>query len=386
MMNFTVCFLLFVSIVSTVSTVVLPFKRVCYISIDHYPFTDESFGGFNTLLSKGFSPDLCTHINILPSIIQNNFTLSLSEKRHLSLINEIKILKTFNPEIKLLTTLLPDPYLMSDTLNSQRSSQLFAKSIIHFINEMNLDGIDLDWEFPTYTTRRLRDKWNFINFIQLLRSMMDSTNNEHLLITAAVAVDPTIINFAYDIPKLNELLDFVNLMTYDFLDFHVYYPFVSLNAPFYPFTNIPYFNRLNVVSAVNHWINSGLHRSKLIVGIPTYAHTFELFDGRLNRVTSPAIKGGPSISFSEVCLFLRQKGTKDDFHEAARVPFAYNNSIWVSYENKKSAYEKTKWIKEQSLGGVMTFNINNDDYLSVCSTELNETFPLHNIIYDTLKG
>lgn len=36
-----------------------------------------------------------------------------------------------------------------------------------------------------------------------------------LLLTAAVGIGPTTADNAYDVPALNQYLDFINLMTYD---------------------------------------------------------------------------------------------------------------------------------------------------------------------------
>lgn len=381
-MNLSSCFLFLLLPLQSV----ISFKFVCYISIDHHPFTDDSFTV--STFFENFDVNICTHINILPSILTNDYDLALSQENHKSVIQELVWLKKLNPKLKLLTTLIPDPYLMSDALSSTQTRERLVKNIINFIELFNLDGIDLDWEFPVYTTRRLRDRRNFVAFLQSLRSQIN-LSEKNLLMTAAVAADPTIIAPAYDIPKLNELLDFVNLMTYDFTDWHPHYPFLGLNAPLFPFSSLPYFSKLNVASAINHWINGGLHPSKLIVGIPTYAHTFQLLLPQLNQVSSPAKGPGPNMNFGQVCSFLRQTNAKSEFHQRARVPFAYNSSIWVSYESKDSALEKARWIKYRSLGGVMTFNLNNDDYLGNCAGNGSfnpiESFPLHNIISNVFK-
>ena len=60
---------------------------------------------------------------------------------------------------------------------------------------------------------------NFATLLEQLRAAFDaegtSTNRAPLLLTAAVGIGPTTADNAYDVPKLNEYMDFINLMTYD---------------------------------------------------------------------------------------------------------------------------------------------------------------------------
>lgn len=91
---------------------------------------------------------------------------------------------------------------------------------------------------------------NFATLLGQLREAFDaegaSTNRAPLLLTAAVGIGPTTADNAYDVPKLNEYMDFINLMTYD----------MQLGLPSRPknHCNVLSLQRLNA-----RGLSSGLH-------------------------------------------------------------------------------------------------------------------------------
>jgi GH18 family chitinase len=107
----------------------------------------------------------------------------------------------------------------------------FAHSCIELIREFNFDGIDIDWEFPGYADHNgTPDDREY--FILLLRELRDSLNTwpRHLLLTAAVPAGRA-TGGGLDIAAMDELLDFFNIMTYDF--YGPWDPRANHNAPLY---------------------------------------------------------------------------------------------------------------------------------------------------------
>ncbi len=63
----------------------------------------------------------------------------------------------------------------------------------------SLDGLDLDWEFPAWPpSRNVTQKDQFILLLKELRE----TFEDKYLLSVAVAAPFTIVNRAYDIPKM----------------------------------------------------------------------------------------------------------------------------------------------------------------------------------------
>ena len=71
-------------------------------------------------------------------------------------------------------------------------------------------------------------------------------------------------------------VDFVNVMTYDYHFFQTYYPLTDYNAPLYASSQDE--NSLlapfNVNYSIHYWISQSMPKEKLVLGIPSYGHTY----------------------------------------------------------------------------------------------------------------
>lgn len=68
---------------------------------------------------------------------------------------------------------------------------------------LNLDGLDLDWEFPSSANFPGLQKIHFTQLIYELKKNFDQSNKK-LILSAAVAAPQTIVDQSYDIPELAE--------------------------------------------------------------------------------------------------------------------------------------------------------------------------------------
>ena len=282
------------------------------------------------------------------------------------------------------------------------SRKVFVLSVLEFLSDHGFDGIDIDWEYPSQRGGRKEDKQNFI---RLLKELRGELKPKGYLLTAAVASTKFIADKSYDIPSLNYLLDFVNVMTYDF-----YGPWLNIaghHSPLYATKGDQ--RELSVESSIQFWLKSGISRNKLIMGIPTYARSFTMArtgvqdhyarsftmarTGVQDQELHPQSRGpgspGPitrgdkgTLSFPEVCLILREPGIRQFWNHDWSAPFLIQGDQWIGYENVSSVKVKTEFVKEMRLGGAMIWAINLDDVTGSC--EGNIRMPLSYTISDGL--
>ena len=368
------------------SSVECSFKRVCYLTIDHSPFNGMSGSVFDKgNLLESFDANYCTHINVMPVLADgNNCALRVQYEKDIAIFQDIQRLRQMNSNIKILVTVLENGITdMSLISSTEENRQKFAKNAVDFMTKYNFDGLDLDWEFPVWTSMRMKEKNDFIFLLKELHHHFKKNTTKELLLTAAVAGDFTIISPSYDVPPMNEYLDYINLMTYAFNNWYWYWPFTGHNAPIFGSrTDYFYFSRINMAHAANYWHELGMSKDKIIIGVPTYTHTFYLVFSFLHGVHAPARKGGVGTSFAAVCQFLNQTGSHKEWDDYALVPYAYNQTFWITYEDNISAKLKAEWIKDHGFGGYMTYNLNNDDYEGLC---VGEAFPIHKVLYQVLN-
>jgi chitinase len=90
---------------------------------------------------------------------------------------------------------------------SESTRRAFVKNVHRFLIKYGYDGVDIDWEVPN-----AGDRANCNTLMQELRDGLPSP----WLISMAVTADPRNYGQGLDIPALTPLLDFMNVMTYDF--------------------------------------------------------------------------------------------------------------------------------------------------------------------------
>src|SRR5690606_18069731 len=105
----------------------------------------------------------------------------------------------------------------SDMALTEESRAKFIQSAGEFIEQYQLDGLDMDWEYPGIsgagTKAREEDTKNFTALMKGLREMLDSFEQPKLLTFASAGWKRY-----YDFIETNEVMkyaDYMNVMTYD---------------------------------------------------------------------------------------------------------------------------------------------------------------------------
>lgn len=354
------------------------FLRVCYYTIDNNP-KSPTF-----LPVKIINGTLCTHLiigfaSVIDGVLVANETTTYKEV--------ISHRDKKYPSLKVMLSVgggLNDGGF-HEAVSTNDSRSRFVQSILDTLDKFKFDGLDIDWEFPAWSKYDM-DRDNFIEFLRHLRTKIElkpRTNDEKYLLSVAVSPSFTIINVSYNITAMEPLVDFINLMSYDFHDYSSVFPIVEYNAPLYRRSSESGFlSTFNTAWAAAYWNNSGVPREKLMIGIPSYTHNYILFSKNTVTPGSPAVGDGGEFTYSQVCDFLANVSTSYTFDQEAKVPFAYNDQLWSSFEDRKSTFFKAIFIRNNGYGGSMLYNLNNDDYQFKCV--MTHRFVLQTVIYDVL--
>jgi hypothetical protein len=119
----------------------------------------------------------------------------------------------------------------------------FANNIANIVDQYNLDGVDIDWEYPHPGMEQ-----NYVNMMKVLSETMHSRGK---LLTAAVASEGD--NADVIASEIFDYVDWLNIMSYDNADGpdHATYEYA--------------------ISNLDYWQNRGLPISKTVLGVPFYA-------------------------------------------------------------------------------------------------------------------
>ncbi|XP_055681033.1 chitinase-3-like protein 2 [Lutzomyia longipalpis] len=360
-------------------------KLVCYYTAPYNVIRGRD------LLPKDIDPHLCTHINVGFAGVVNS-TLFLDDVLRETFV-QMAALKKINQALKILVwTGGADVGGFSEMVKDHANRKHFIQSLKNVLETYRLDGIDLDWEFPGGFDRQRQ------HFSQLLHEIRREYQREHrtYLLTVAVAAPRPIIDVAYDVGEINSYADFVNIMTYDYHFYSQTAPFTGINAPLFARENERgLLAMLNINYTANYWHEQGLDKEKIIIGLPTYGHSFHLANPLNRRIGSPATNFGATgilgfTSYSEVCWFQQNNiFVTTVFDNATCSPYTSAGTEWISYDDAVSLECKTKWVKDNGFGGVMIYDLNSDDYGLFCRHEGDgvtgqETFPLSRKVHTVL--
>ncbi|EDL39629.1 chitotriosidase-1 isoform X1 [Mus musculus] len=341
-------------------------KLVCYLT-NWSQYRTEAVRFF----PRDVDPNLCTHV-IFAFAGMDNHQLSTVEHNDELLYQELNSLKTKNPKLKTLLAVGGWTFgtqKFTDMVATASNRQTFVKSALSFLRTQGFDGLDLDWEFPGGRGSPTVDKERFTALIQDLAKAFQeeaqSSGKERLLLTAAVPSDRGLVDAGYEVDKIAQSLDFINLMAYDFHS--------SLEKT--TGHNSPLYKRQgesgaaaeqNVDAAVTLWLQKGTPASKLILGMPTYGRSFTLASSSDNGVGAPATgPGAPGpytkdkgvLAYYEACSWKERHRIEDQ-----KVPYAFQDNQWVSFDDVESFKAKAAYLKQKGLGGAMVWVLDLDDF------------------------
>lgn len=167
--------------------------------------------------------------------------------------------------------------------------------------------------------------------------------------------------------EMSQVLDFFNLMTYDF---SIGFTRARHQAPLYASPRDPDSwpkGRYYTDHVVQQFIRMGVPKSKIIVGLPAYGHSFQVPAGDTtnNGLFAQQTCGRDCqgfVSYADIMTDKLNKGYVTYFDSAAVASWAYNSRTggMVSYDDLNVIGKKVDYINAQGLGGAMFWEIGMD--------------------------
>ena len=320
-----------------------------------------------------------THINYAFANIKNGRIVE-GDSTDYETLKKLNDFKEINPDLKILISVGGWGWSgnFSDAVLTPESREVFANSAIDFMLRHEIDGVDLDWEYPGLpgagNTHRPEDKENFTAILKLIRSKMDSIggSENHYLLTIATGASQRYLDHT-NMEEAQKYLDFINIMTYDFHGGGNRVTGHHSNFTHSP--NDPDLRARSVKIAVDQHINAGIPIEKLVLGVPFYGRWWKGAYPENNGLFQPTYGPTGATNYFQLADSIRLDPEFEEFwDEGSQAPFIYRkaDSLFVTYENSKSLELKINYIIDQNMGGIMfwQFNGDNGDLLDVISKKL----------------
>lgn len=254
----------------------------------------------------------------------------------------------------------------SEAAATEAARARFADTAVELVRRHDLDGVDIDWEYPGHPGPGISysadDKANFPLMLEAVRTKLDAlgkTQGDRYYLLTIAAADGDAAR-GLDIPRISAILDWINLMTYDF--YGSLKRTTGHHAGLRPSRTAEPGSR-NTVQAVEEFLAGGTPPRKLHVGLAFYGRTFdEVTDGN-NGLDQPFASGGGFISWREIARSrLNKEGYVRHWDDQAQAAWLWNPTLrkMISYEDPQALKAKVAYVREKRLGGVMYWEQSND--------------------------
>ncbi len=158
--------------------------------------------------------------------------------------------------------------------------------------------------------------------------------------------------------KLQQYVDYTNLMTYDFHG--SWDTYTDFNAPLYNNSDPSPQYKESVDQAVNAYLKAGFPANKIIMGVPFYGYIYKAVTNTNNGLYQ-TYSGASSISYANIeANYLNASGYIRYFHNESKVPWLFNGTTFISYEDAESIALKAAYVKAKGLGGAMIWELSQD--------------------------
>lgn len=178
----------------------------------------------------------------------------------------------------------------------------FVKNVVRLCESYQLDGVDIDWEYPTQASA--------FSYFAMMEALANALHAGGRLLSAAVAVEPRHGEHIRD--EVLKLIDFLNIKAYD----------ANASHPQNPHSSYEY-----AEEGLRYWVKRGCARKKAMLGVPFYGRA-------------------PVKTYREILAFDAEAAFKD------RVGTVHYNGVPTIQKKTELAMRKG--------GGVMIWEISQD--------------------------
>jgi chitinase len=336
------------------------------LAIAQRPVIITYAGGYRGNLVKANQIEAAklTHLLYAFANLSNNRAYLQYPKTDVVNLHNLVALKRQNPKLKVLLSVggLGWSHNFSNMALTEAGRQTFATSCAELMERFNLDGIDIDWEFPGYPGEggniyRPEDKQNYTLTFKALRECFDQleqkTRKHYLITTAVDGWAPHFVPHT-EMDKVQQYVDYVCLMAYNFNT-------PELAGGHFLYSPRDWDPQGSADGAVKGFMDAGVPDSKLVLGAGFFPAAFQMTNGDpLNRkyTKRPIFRGG----LARVARLPHLYGWKRYWDEEGKAPYFFNDESWirVSYEDAESLQAKCNYIKDKKLAGLMYWDYFSD--------------------------
>ncbi|MBS1761071.1 MAG: glycoside hydrolase family 18 protein [Bacteroidetes bacterium] len=334
-------------------------------------------GGYNGQLINPDSIEAkrLSHINYAFVDIKDNKAWLHNEQTDTINFRSLNSLKRKNPNLKILISIGGWTWSknFSDAMLTDTSTQQFAESAVAIVAQYDLDGIDIDWEYPGMigdnNKYRDEDRQNYTRMFQYLRKHLDQLSNttkKKYLVTTAIGGSREFLQHT-EMKKVQRYTDFINVMSYDFDG--TYDTIAAHHTNLY--NSKGHADMYSADVSIQNLMKAGVPSSKIVIGIGFYGKGKIVASTDNNGLYAKAVKPifGGGYTYLKDSL-VNQKGYVRYWDDGAKAPYLFNadKKIFITYDDEESVKAKCNYVRKHKLAGAMFWEYFSDKKLYLLKT------------------
>ena len=323
--------------------------------------------GFRGVLDQlSIDANKLTHINYAFVDVQDSMAWLTNRETDTVNFRILNQLKEVNPDLKILISIGGWSWSgnFSDAVLTPESRSKFAKTSVEIVADHDLDGVDIDWEYPGQrgdnNVFRPEDKQNYTLMFEALRKELDGLSKitgKYYELTTAVGASYNYIEHT-EMDKAVKYLDFVNLMTYDF---YTSGDSAGHHSNLYPPED--YDKDASAHKTVQLFLEAGVPAEKLVMGVPFYGRSWIMKSADKHGINMPVEEGarGGGYTFIKDSL-VNKKGFVRYWDEKAMAPYLFNSETnqLITYDDEESVRLKCEYVIDNNMAGTMFWQYASD--------------------------
>lgn len=246
----------------------------------------------------------------------------------------------------------------SEAASTAEGRAKFADTTIELMEKHGFLGVDIDWEYPCSSESGIAsspdDRENFTLLLKALRERLDKLTEKDgkpRLLATALGASPSMLD-NIDCPVVGQIVDQINLMTYDIQTNTVasHHSALMIGDERYP-NSADY--------AVRLFADAGVPREKIMIGAAFFAKAFTLKEeSEVPTFTEAEFMLGSYTDYRH--LREKLKDLKCGFDEKAKAPYALDGKTFITYDDPVSIRHKGAYVVQNGLMGMMCWEYGSD--------------------------
>ncbi|KAL2193085.1 hypothetical protein P885DRAFT_46060 [Corynascus similis CBS 632.67] len=355
-----------------------------------------------TMDASQINTETYTHVHFaFPNVTRGDFRIEITDPQVKEQFEYFKKLQGVKKIVSLGGwdfSALPGTFMILREAAQPGNRDIFKRNIISFINEHNLDGIDLDWEYPgapDIPDIPYDDPVNGLNYYRLLASIKAEVGSSKSVSFAAPA------SFwylrAYPVKQMAEALDYIVFMTYDL---HGQWDAGNKwTSPGCSTGNClrSHVNETETKDALAMITKAGAPSNKVLVGVSSYGRSFKMAqagcDGESCLFTggnrnSQAAKGRCTktagyISNAELNeIIAAGRDNKRYTREGSNI-MVYDDTEWVAWMDDEMKAKRSEFYDSYNFLGTTDWAVDLQDWWDGSGSVTDDTEDV--LIYEELS-